>query len=336
MLHHHLGGVPDRAGRTVYHSRAFREAEARYPWHRQALAWEKENLPRLLRASHGCRRAARAGRRRRPGPRPAGARRLGSAAAAQPCFPCGASSPTCAATAGRSLVGLRCLLLHHRPLGGLALGAALRHRRPHARRSRARSSSLYAGLMVGLVMVEGVFRYFMRMVLIGLSREIEYELRDDLFAHLTRLPARYYHTHAHRRPDEPRHQRPVGGAHGAGPRHHVHGQHAAPRFVGAVALMARISPCLAAARAAAAGVRFGAGALLRPPDPRPLRGRAGPALAASRALRAGEPGRRARGARLRAGGAGGGTLRAGQPASTSSATAASSACSAAFIPASSS
>jgi len=52
MLHHHMGGVPDRAGRTVYHSRAFRAAEARYPSHRHALAWEKENLPHLLRASH--------------------------------------------------------------------------------------------------------------------------------------------------------------------------------------------------------------------------------------------------------------------------------------------
>jgi len=51
MLHHHLGGVPDALGRTVYHTRAFREAEARYPWHSQALAWEKENLPRLLRVS---------------------------------------------------------------------------------------------------------------------------------------------------------------------------------------------------------------------------------------------------------------------------------------------
>jgi hypothetical protein len=52
MLHHHLGGVPDQAGRTVYHSRAFREAEARYPAHHRALAWEKRNLPFLLRASH--------------------------------------------------------------------------------------------------------------------------------------------------------------------------------------------------------------------------------------------------------------------------------------------
>jgi ATP-binding cassette subfamily B protein len=51
---------------------------------------------------------------------------------------------------------------------------------------------LYAGVIVGVVLVEGVFRYYMRMVLIGLSREIEYELRNDLFAHLTRLPARYY------------------------------------------------------------------------------------------------------------------------------------------------
>ena len=60
MLHHHLGCVPDSAGRTVYHSRAFRQAEAAYPWHRQALAWEKENLPRLLRASQALDRARRA------------------------------------------------------------------------------------------------------------------------------------------------------------------------------------------------------------------------------------------------------------------------------------
>jgi hypothetical protein len=72
MLHHQLGGVPDAMGRTVYHTRAFREAEARYPWHRHALAWEKENLPGLLRASHrletadpSARRAARPARRGR-------------------------------------------------------------------------------------------------------------------------------------------------------------------------------------------------------------------------------------------------------------------------------
>ena len=51
---------------------------------------------------------------------------------------------------------------------------------------------LYAGLIMGLIVLEGVFRYYMRMVLIGMSREIEYELRNDLFRHFTRLPARYY------------------------------------------------------------------------------------------------------------------------------------------------
>jgi hypothetical protein len=66
MLHHRMGGVPDRAGRTVYHTRAFREAEARFPRHRESLAWEKENLKELLRASHALdreRRAARAAAR---------------------------------------------------------------------------------------------------------------------------------------------------------------------------------------------------------------------------------------------------------------------------------
>ena len=54
---------------------------------------------------------------------------------------------------------------------------------------------LYAGLLVGLALVEGIFRYLMLMILIGMSREIEYELRNDLFRHLTRLPAAYFRDH---------------------------------------------------------------------------------------------------------------------------------------------
>ena len=64
MLHHHMGGVPDRAGRTVYHTRAFRAAEARYPHHREALAWEKRNLRYLLRASQALDRKRRKDKRR--------------------------------------------------------------------------------------------------------------------------------------------------------------------------------------------------------------------------------------------------------------------------------
>ena len=68
MLHHHLGGVPDRSGRTVYHSRQFREAEALYPRYHDALAWEKQNLPSLLRASQELLRQRKngAGRPARP------------------------------------------------------------------------------------------------------------------------------------------------------------------------------------------------------------------------------------------------------------------------------
>jgi ATP-binding cassette subfamily B protein len=51
---------------------------------------------------------------------------------------------------------------------------------------------LYAGALLGLVVLEGVFRYQMRMVLIGVSREIEYDLRNDVFRHFTLLAPRYY------------------------------------------------------------------------------------------------------------------------------------------------
>jgi len=51
---------------------------------------------------------------------------------------------------------------------------------------------LYAGALLGLVVVEGFFRYQMRMILIGVSREMEYELRNDVFRHLTLLAPRYY------------------------------------------------------------------------------------------------------------------------------------------------
>ena len=54
---------------------------------------------------------------------------------------------------------------------------------------------IYSGFIVGIVLVEGIFRYYMRIVLISISRDIEYELRGDLFAHLTLLPARYFQSH---------------------------------------------------------------------------------------------------------------------------------------------
>ena len=46
--------------------------------------------------------------------------------------------------------------------------------------------------MVGLALVAGVLRYGMRELINGLSRRIEYDLRNDLFAHLLTLDAGYF------------------------------------------------------------------------------------------------------------------------------------------------
>ena len=43
--------------------------------------------------------------------------------------------------------------------------------------------------------MSAVFLYITRQVIIGASREIEYDLRNDLFANLERQSASYYHTH---------------------------------------------------------------------------------------------------------------------------------------------
>ena len=49
-----------------------------------------------------------------------------------------------------------------------------------------------AGAMVVLALLTGVARYWMRELLNGLSRRIEYDLRNDLFLHLTRLDAPFF------------------------------------------------------------------------------------------------------------------------------------------------
>ena len=46
---------------------------------------------------------------------------------------------------------------------------------------------LYAGILLGLVAFEGLCRFGQRRILIGASRSMEYELRNEVFEHLTRL-----------------------------------------------------------------------------------------------------------------------------------------------------
>jgi ATP-binding cassette subfamily B multidrug efflux pump len=50
----------------------------------------------------------------------------------------------------------------------------------------------YALLLLLVTCIQGVFRFFMRMRLIGISRRIEYELRNDLFRHLESLSPSFF------------------------------------------------------------------------------------------------------------------------------------------------
>ena len=50
----------------------------------------------------------------------------------------------------------------------------------------------YACLLVGIAVVKGVFLFYTRWILIGISRDIEFDLRNDLFRQLERQPAEYY------------------------------------------------------------------------------------------------------------------------------------------------
>ena len=50
----------------------------------------------------------------------------------------------------------------------------------------------YAGLLLGIAVIGGCFRFLSRRVIVGVSREIEYDLRNDFYAHLQRLSVSYF------------------------------------------------------------------------------------------------------------------------------------------------
>jgi ATP-binding cassette subfamily B multidrug efflux pump len=50
----------------------------------------------------------------------------------------------------------------------------------------------YAALIVGIALIKGTFQFLTRWVVIGISRDIEFDLRNDLFKHLEKLPHSYY------------------------------------------------------------------------------------------------------------------------------------------------
>jgi ATP-binding cassette, subfamily B, multidrug efflux pump len=50
----------------------------------------------------------------------------------------------------------------------------------------------YAGLLLAIAAFKGIFQFLTRWIVIGISREIEFDLRNDLFKHLESLSFSYY------------------------------------------------------------------------------------------------------------------------------------------------
>src|SRR5262245_1044491 len=55
--------------------------------------------------------------------------------------------------------------------------------------------AFYGGQLLPIGCVGGVFRFWTRRILTGVSRDIEYDMRNEFFAHLETLPLSYFQTH---------------------------------------------------------------------------------------------------------------------------------------------
>src|ERR1039458_1690790 len=69
---------------------------------------------------------------------------------------------------------------------GMAVDKLQKHLADH------RMILLFAGLLVGISLVKGIFLYAQRWILIGISREIEFDVRNDLFRHLEKQDSGFY------------------------------------------------------------------------------------------------------------------------------------------------
>ena len=50
----------------------------------------------------------------------------------------------------------------------------------------------FAGMLLAIAVVKGIFQYWMRRILIGVSRDVEYDLRNDIYRHLSMLSRDFY------------------------------------------------------------------------------------------------------------------------------------------------
>jgi ATP-binding cassette subfamily B multidrug efflux pump len=92
------------------------------------------------------------------------------------------------------LLGLACVVINKAVAlaGPLILGHAIDDLHRAVTRTKLFG---YGSLLLGVGVVGGLFMFLSRRILIGASRHIEYDMRNDFFAHLQTLPLSYFQAH---------------------------------------------------------------------------------------------------------------------------------------------
>src|SRR6516165_8327992 len=95
---------------------------------------------------------------------------------------------------GAYLFGTACVLLHNGiwVLFPLVIGRAADDLHTGVTRHKL---LLYAGWLLAIAVTKGIFQFLTRWVVIGVSRDIEFDLRNDLFERLEGLSYSYYQRH---------------------------------------------------------------------------------------------------------------------------------------------
>ncbi|MGZ5244774.1 MAG: ABC transporter transmembrane domain-containing protein, partial [Bacteroidia bacterium] len=51
---------------------------------------------------------------------------------------------------------------------------------------------IYAGIIIGMAILKGLFMFMMRQTLVVMSRHVEFDLKNDIYAHLQKMPLAFY------------------------------------------------------------------------------------------------------------------------------------------------
>lgn len=98
------------------------------------------------------------------------------------------------------IFGTTCVLMTNvlKLLAPLVLGKVIDDLRKYEQGNMELTQSMllgYGGELLAIALAQGVFLFTQRRVLINMSRHIEYDLRNDFYSHLQKLPFEIYQTH---------------------------------------------------------------------------------------------------------------------------------------------